>query len=143
LLLNLAACAALTAVARSEAAYITYSSFAEFNMAPLHALWLTALTDRSTRPAAAASCRGPSRALLASPPLRALGSVAYALYCLHAPLCAWAAWAAHGGTSSSAPHPLPLWALPPLLAGCLLVAALAHAYVEKPLRLRLRGAGSE
>ena len=142
LLANFAACALITAALTDGArvyVWLLYSHYAEFLLPCLHAIWLSALASPD-------GAHGPSARLLASAPLRRLGDVSYALYCTHFPILVWACWAvaAKGVSWDAAPmhepnilvgwYLLPTWAIAPLVAVCLAVAALAHAALEKPAR---------
>jgi peptidoglycan/LPS O-acetylase OafA/YrhL len=144
LLLNLAGCALYTALPApvDGGRWIAYQGLAEFSLPALHALWLAGLTTPGAH--------GPTRRLLSARPLRWLGGVSYCVYCLHIPLLSWCAWAAAGkGISFEAVpwlsgaryldgwHFFPRWAVLPLLAVVLLVAATAHYGVEVPARAAL------
>jgi peptidoglycan/LPS O-acetylase OafA/YrhL len=149
LLLNMLVCAALTAVVVPRiSAYIwlLYSHYAEFLLPPLHAVWLSALAAPPAPDGCCGAAGGPTRRLLASRPLRRLGDVSYALYCLHFPTLQWAGWAvARAGVSLHAvplrtPSFITAWfnftpaAIAPLLAVCVAVASVAHVVLEKPAR---------
>ena len=151
LLINFAACAIITAACVDRVrvyVWLLYSHYAEFLLPGLHAAWLSAL-------ASPAGVHGPSARLLSSAPLRRLGDVSYALYCTHFPVLVWAGWAvARNGVSADAvpwqtPNivggwfEFPTWAIAPLVAICLAVAALAHAALEKPARSAIAKRGAQ
>lgn len=160
LVANQVACAVVAHLFGLEG-WFYYQYAAEFVAPAAYGLWIAALCqplpsgsaealDGSTRlnagciPGLRASMS--TRALLSSAPLRWLGSVSYALYCLHWPVLHWAGWAV-AGSISAASVPLiygsyywnfPGWAVPLLLAVCLVVAAIAHRLVEAPARKSIR-----
>lgn len=151
------ACALLTET-YGPGAWFRYMLVAEFVLVPVHALWLASL--------AAPRCRGVSQAVLASRPARLLGSVSYALYCLHLPVLNFLAWAVagHGLTASAVPQHdrdrrikmgtntmVTGWFAPlgggeahsgaaaiwPAVCTCLVAAAAAFVLVEEPARRAL------
>jgi peptidoglycan/LPS O-acetylase OafA/YrhL len=157
LLLNLLVCAALTAVVVPRASayvWLLYSHYMEFLIPPVHAVWLSALAAPPP-PGCCGAGGGPTRRLLSCRPLRRLGDVSFALYCLHFPILQWAGWAvARRGVSTDAvplrtPSFITGWfnftpaAIAPLLAVCIAVAAVAHVALEKPARAAIvqRGGG--
>jgi peptidoglycan/LPS O-acetylase OafA/YrhL len=120
-----------------------YSGYAEFILPVVHTAWLSGL--------ASPACGGATKRILSMPPLKLLGDVSYALYCLHFPVLQWAVYVVrHRGVSySQVPlyHPdlfdgyyaFPAWALAPLVAISLAVAELAHMLLERPARRRISG----
>lgn len=130
-------CAIWVATVPSDAAFFSWFRFmghAEFILPLVHALWLWGLSTPG--------CSGPTQWILSSRPMRWLGDVSYALYCLHYPLFNWCAWAvAHAGISSSAVEPdgdyyrfFPSWGVIPIFLVCLAIATAAHILLERPAR---------
>ena len=146
---NIAACAGMTARMAPDVAYTSwmiYCQLAEFLLPWFHSAWLWALT--------AAGGGGPTRALLSSRPLRALGDISYSLYCVHFPVLQWAVYAvAHGVSFDAGPikaiprgpmgfFAFPTYAIVPLLAVAAAVAALVHQVLERPARTAIAQRGS-
>ena len=115
-----------------------YIIASEFLLLPVHALWISALSSPS--------CNGPTAIIFSSPPLQALGTISYALYCTHYPVLSWCAWAVYGGVSAET---VPLvtvdnrtgwfafpgsWNIIPLVAVCITVAAIVYYSIEFPMR---------
>lgn len=106
---------------------------AEFDLLLLQTMWVAALCDPR--------CRGPTRAILASRPLRALGGVSYALYFLHFPTLQIVSWIVERRIVPGVPgFGLGTWycfdasAIAPLVVTCLVVAAAATRFVDPPGR---------
>lgn len=162
LLGSMVACGLVTH-AYGPGAWFRYMLVAEFALLPVHALWLAAL--------ATPGCAGPTRAVLASRALRLLGSVSYALYCLHLPTLNFLAWAiaGHRLTASAVPqhdrdrhikmgrkssitgwfadlgggdHAGGVSSLWPAVSTCLVVAVAAFLLVEEPSRRALNAWGA-
>ncbi len=74
--------------------YVFYMFTSAFAVPFIHAIWLIALT----RP----ECSGVTVFVLRSTPLQFLGWISYAMYCIHAPLFHWVAWAYAGRISADA-----------------------------------------
>lgn len=148
LLLNLAAGVAVTEVGRklgpgaSIGLWAYYSYTAECVLAPVHAAWVIALCSPG--------CGGPSKWILTTRPLALLGRLSYALYCVHWPVLFYCAFVVAGGMSAERVPTLTLngangwfifhaWALAPLLALCLAIAAVLHFVLEGPARAAIAG----
>ena len=92
-----------------------YCVVSEFVITPIYALWVACL--------ATAGCGGITRKVLVWRPVLLLGEISYSLYCTHAPLLYWAAWAvANNGVSSES---LPYRSAPNGLLGLFIVPAWA------------------
>jgi peptidoglycan/LPS O-acetylase OafA/YrhL len=104
-------------------------------------IWTLALWAVLDREAALARA---GRAVLAAPPLRALGGPSYALFLLHLPLLNLVAWLCAGsGAERAGPLAWGLWLT--LAGGTLSVAAAValHRWVELPVDRWLRGPPGE
>jgi len=75
-------------------AYLFYMFTSAFAVPIIHAFWLIALT----RP----ECGGVTAYILRSAPFQFFGWISYSVYCIHAPLFHWAAWAYAGHMSPDA-----------------------------------------
>ena len=156
-LLNQAACILLTAWAPPlQAAYwwSMYSFLAEWVLTGVYAAWIRALAHPA--------CAGSFTArLLSSTPLSKLGQLSYAVYTLHFPVLNWVALIVQGLPQARMFNPgfeknnirkespnnfgwfiFPAWALPLLFILVILVAALFHAFLERPARTALNRGSS-
>jgi peptidoglycan/LPS O-acetylase OafA/YrhL len=148
----LAGCAVATELARplaTDAAmgvFAGYAYLAEFAFVPLHGLWVLALTSEG--------CTGVTRSVLVTKPMRLLGDISYALYATHWPVIGWCAFSVAGGISNKAVPQITAngipgwfyfapWAIPPVLAVCMVVATLLHRFLEAPARAAITNRGGK
>ena len=145
--------AAVVSYYSGYAAWLTYMLTMEFVVAPIQAVWVSALTAPLPTPI------GPTRALFLTPPMRFLGNISYAMYASHWVVIIWCAWAVAGGISADLVpfysrldkvgstfddgwYYFPAWAVVPILAVCIAFATGMWALVERPARQRISGAAA-
>jgi hypothetical protein len=73
-----------------------YNTTAEYVVTPVYAYWILALTSPG--------CRGLTRAIASSRPMKLLGEVSYSLYCTHVPVSSSAPGPCTGGCRSGRCH---------------------------------------
>jgi peptidoglycan/LPS O-acetylase OafA/YrhL len=113
-----------------------YSTCAEYVLAPVYAWWILGLTTPG--------CGGYTRRVLVSAPAKFLGEISYSLYCIHAPILYYSAWAVSGAvtpyrvaqnaTQQAALFIVPAWAILIILPICVIAATALHYLVERPSR---------
>jgi peptidoglycan/LPS O-acetylase OafA/YrhL len=119
--------------------WFRYQMTAEFTLAIVYALWISALAHEE--------CRGPTRYVLTLKPFAWLGQISYALYCLHFPILNWIGWVVKnkGVSAKAVPwhtfddifegwYSLPGWSMPLVVLFIILCSACANAILERPAR---------
>ena len=107
----------------------------EWLMAPVYALWLLSLTQ-------APHCL--SYRVMCLRPFRRLGDWSFGIYCLHMPTFMYCCWAGFGSAWFTAKRSdlgksIAAFSIVPMFLLLFALSAVAHHYVEKPLRASLVG----